>query len=310
MKIVLPDPIAFIPEKYFDQLRTLEAKIYEDLPKTQDEIISRIKDAEVITANYIDITPEIIDAAPNLKYIVSPAVGYDWIDVGYAAQKGIKVINCPTFVPLPVAEHAMAMIFVLAKRLIEASSDLRNSIWDSNKYVAVELAGKKLGLVGHGNIGKNLERMAQGMGLEVNYINSTSTPDDIDNLLKNSDFVCVCLPLNERTRHLIDDRRLKLLKKTAYLINVARGAIIDQKALIESLKRRDFAGAGLDVYEGEPGSPKSTPSNEILELVRLPNVVATPHAAFNTPEALDRKGKEVYENILACVEGNPKNIVN
>jgi len=245
MKIVILDRIAYIPENYIDALKELGADIYDDTPKETEEIKQRVAEAEIITANYITVTPEIIDAAPKLKYIISPAVGYDWIDASYATQKNIKVINCPTFVPLTVAEHAMALIFALAKRLLIIVPELKSGVWDANTHIGMELSGKKLGLVGYGNIGKNLEKIANGMGLQVSYVNSRSTPGELDALLKSSDIVCLCLPLNDKTHHLIDARRLKLLKKTAYLVNVARGAIIDQKALIESLKNQDFAGAGL-----------------------------------------------------------------
>jgi phosphoglycerate dehydrogenase-like enzyme len=276
MRIVIPDPIWGIPDKYWEQLRVLGAQIYTDPVSNQQEAAERIKEAEIITVNYFDGDKQLLDAAPNLKYIVSPAVGYDWIDAAYAATKGIKVLNCPTFVPLPVAEQAMALLLALAKRLPEARADMQQGRWQSNKYVGFELSGKKLGLVGYGNIGKHLERMATGFGMQVSYVNSTSSPDDLDQLLQNSDVVCLCLPLTDRTHHLLDRRRLQLLKKSAYLINVARGAIVDQAALLECLQQGDLAGAGLDVFEGEPPASGTLPE-QIQALVNLPNVVATPH---------------------------------
>ncbi|MDB5176317.1 MAG: glycerate dehydrogenase [Candidatus Saccharibacteria bacterium] len=308
MKIVIPDKIAGVPDKYWEQLRAMGAEVYTD-SVTQAEATERVKNAEIITVNYFDGDKDLIDAAPNLKYIIAPAVGYEWIDTAYAASKGIKVLNCPTFVPVPVAEHAMAFLLALAKHLPEARADMQSGEWSSNKYVNFELAGKKLGLLGYGNIGKNIERMTTGFGMTVSYTNSKSTPEQIDQLFQTSDVVCLCLPLTSDTHHMVDARRLKLLKQSAYLINVARGAIIDQAALLEALKQKQFAGAGMDVFEDEPGASGEI-SPQIAELLSLPNVVATPHSAFNTPEALDRKGAEIVANVQACLDGAPVNVVN
>lgn len=309
MKIVIPDLIWGVPEKYWDQLRAMDADVYTDSISGQSEAAKRIKDAEIITINYFTGDKELIDAAPNLKYIVAPAVGYDWIDVEYAKTRGIKVVNCPTFVPLPVAEHAMALLLTLAKRLPEARSDMQSGIWEPNNYESFELANKKMGLVGYGHIGKHIEKMAEGFGMTVNHTNSKSTPEEVDELFRSSDVICLCLPLTPETRHMVDARRLHMLRKTAYLINVARGAIVDQAELIQALQRGDFAGAGLDVFEGEPGQSGAIP-DQIMELVSLPSVVATPHSAFNTKESLDRKGAEILANIKACLEGRPINVIN
>ncbi len=309
MKIVIPDLIWGVPDKYWDQLRTMGAEVYTDSVADQAEAAERVREAEIITVNYFNADKALIDAAPNLRYIVSPAVGYDWIDVEYAASKGITVVNCPTFVPLPVAEQAMALLLSLAKRLPEARVDMQAGLWASNNYVSFELSGKQLGLLGYGNIGKHIERMAKGFNMNVEHINSSSSPEDIDRLLQTSDVVCLCLPLNDKTRNMVDARRLAMLKPTAYLINVARGAIIDQAALLEALKEKKFAGAGLDVFAGEPAADGKI-TGQILELVSLPNVVATPHSAFNTLESLDRKGAEILANIQACLNGAPINIVS
>ena len=285
------------------------ADVYTDSVASQAEAAERVKDAEIITINYFDGDKELIDAAPKLKYIVVPAVGYDWVDLDYARSKGITVVNCPTFVPLPVAEQAMALLLTLAKRLPEAQADMKSGLWASNNYTSFELAGKKLGLLGYGNIGKHVERMAKGFDMTVTYANSKSTPEEIDQLIQDSDVVCLCLPLTDSTRHLLDERRLRMLKKSAYLINVARGAIVDQTVLLRALKEGWLAGAGLDVFEGEPGADGEL-SGQILELVSLPNVVASPHSAFNTLESLDRKGAEIVANIQACIDGAPINVVN
>lgn len=308
MKIVIPDFLP-IPKKDKDKIKELGGIIYDDNPETNGQLIERIKEAEIITANYVDISSEIIDAAPKLKYVIVPAVGYDWVDHEYAAKRGIKVINCPTFVSNAVAEHAIALMFALARKIVESHNDVRNGLWNPRKYTGIELSGKTLGLIGYGNIGKNIEKLALGTGMKTSHTNSKSSDDDIDELIKHSDIVCLCLPLNKNTRGMIDAQRLELFKKTAILINVARGAIIDQKALIKTLEKNKITGAGLDVFENEP-APEEKPTSDILKLANLQNVVVTPHDAYNTVGALEKLGEEIYENIKACADNKPINIVN
>lgn len=305
MTIVLPDKIN-ISDDYKNKLRALGAEVFDDLPDAA-ELKTRIKDAEIITASYVDITPDIIDAAPNLKYIVVPAVGYEWVDTDYAASKGITTLNCPTFNSQAVAEHAISLLMAVNRNLITGTDELRAGKWNPQALVGNELAGKKLGLIGYGNAGTRIEKIATVLGLGVSYINSKSTAGEVDTLISNSDFVIICAPLNDSTRNLIDERRLNLLKSTAILVNVGRGAILDQNALIELLKNKKIRGAGLDVFDGEPLT--GVPSATIVELAKLPNVVATPHIAYNTEEINDKQGAEILANIQSCVESSPINVV-
>jgi phosphoglycerate dehydrogenase-like enzyme len=307
MKVVITDKID-IDEAASEKIRQLSATIFEDTPKTEDEIIDRVKGAEVITANYIDITPKIIDACPELKYIIVPAVGYEWVDYEYAASKGIKVINSPTHNSLAVAEHAIALLFSMVRNVNQAQLSLRDGRWQSRDFKGIELHGRKLGLIGHGNIGKSIERMALGLGMDCSYVNSGSSSDDIDELVSTSDVIIVCASLNDTTRGLLNAQRLELLKPTAYLVNVARGAIIDQVALTRVLRNNKIAGAALDVFTDEP--LVGEPNESIVELSGLPNVVATPHIGYNTNETTFRLGEEVYANIVACLNGEPQNVIN
>lgn len=307
MKIVITDKID-MDEQATEKIRQLPAQVFEDIPANEQDIIQRIKDAEIATANYIDITPAIIDACKDLKYIIVPAVGYEWVDYAYAAAKGIKVINCPTHNSLAVAEHAIALLFATARKIGEAQNSLRRGEWQSRGFRGVELHGRKLGLVGYGNIGKHIEPIAKGLGMDIAYVNSKSSSEELDNLLTDSDAVILCLPLNNATKGLLDARRLSLLKPTAILVNVARGGIVDQDALAAALKAGKIAGAGLDVFVDEPLSGKPTP--QMITLSQLPNVVATPHIAYNTEETVYRLGEEVYTNIVACINNQPVNVIN
>jgi phosphoglycerate dehydrogenase-like enzyme len=163
-------------------------------------------------------------------------------------------------------------------------------------------------LVGYGQIGKLIEQKVAGFTMDVSHTNSASSDQELDTLLKESDIVCLCLALNDNTRHLIDQRRLRLLQPHALLINVARGPVIDQAALLSILKEATFRGAGLDVYENEPASGTVPP--DILELANLHNVVATPHIAYNTEETITRLGEELFTDIESCLHGDPVNVVN
>jgi phosphoglycerate dehydrogenase-like enzyme len=305
MKIVIPDRIDILAADK-QVLKDLGAKLYDDVPETT-ELIERIKDAEIITANYVDITKEVIDGAPNLKYIAVPAVGYEWVDTAYAAERGIRVLNCPTYNSQAVAEHAIALLFVAARNIPAATASLQNGEWNHAMFVGTEVSGKKLAIIGHGNIGKRVESMAQGLGMETGYVDSKTSPEAIDQLLGDCDFVIIAAPLTEQTRHLVDARRLELLKLGAILVNVGRGAIVEQKALLAALDAGKIS-VGLDVYEGEPLTGK--PSEKIVELAKLPNVVATPHMAYNTTGTQARLGPEIIADIRSCLDGQPINVVN
>ncbi len=305
MNIVLPDKIN-ISDQYKDQIKKLGATIFEDLPD-QAELIARIKDAEVITASYVDITPDIIDAAPKLKYIVVPAVGYEWVDTDYAASKGVTTLNCPTFNSQAVAEHAITLLMAVNRNLLSASDDLRAAHWNPQSMVGYELGGKTLGLVGYGNVGRRIEKIGAALGMDVNYVNSKSTSNEVDSLIISSDYLVICAPLNSSTKGLIDKRRLGLLKPSAVLVNVGRGAIVDQSYLIEVLRQKKIRGAGLDVYDGEPLT--GIPNETIVELANLPNVIATPHIAYNTVEINNKQGAEILANLESCIAGKPINVV-
>lgn len=307
VKIVFPDRIDF-DEAALAKIKSLSIKTYDDTPTDQTVIIERIRNATIVTVNFIDLPRNTIDAAPDLKYIISSAVGYNTIDYEYAATRGIKVLNCPTQNAEAVAEHALALMFAVARRIPEASYDLRKGGWHGLDMLGTELSHKKLGLVGYGRVGRLIEQKVSGLSMDVRHVDSTASREELDNLLSNSDIICLCLTLNEDTRHLIDKRRLDLIAPHAILVNVARGALIDQSALLKTLMKGTIRGAGLDVFEDEPAS--GDVPVDILDLAQLPNVVATPHIAYNTEETIGRLGEELFRNIDSCLKGSPINVVN
>lgn len=312
MKIVIPHKIA-LADEHIEELRQLGAEIYDD---TRDSatLKERIKDAELITTRTLldspelDTTAAIIDAAPRLKYIITPSTGYNHIDVAHATSKGIKVLNCATFNSQAVAEHAVSLLLATNRSLGEGDARLRAGHWDQSGLQGYELAGKQVGLVGYGHIGHLLESLLTGLGMEVRYTRSHSSDAEVTALFQESDYIVVCAPLTDATRGMINAERFAQMKSTAVLINIARGPIVDQAALLTALKSGQIRGAGLDVYSDEPTD--STVPADIVELAQLPNTVTTPHIAYVTHEARTKLGAELLADIKSCIDGAPINVVS
>src|SRR5262245_32710037 len=234
-------------------------------------------------------THAMADVAGPLKLWQILGTGFDHLDLDYWRSKGIPVANCPgEFSAIPLAKSALMFILLLSRRWQETQDNLRRQVL----YLPFgnELAGRSLGLVGFGASARELARRAKAFGMKISAIDIrdispeerrefsiefAGKPADLDRVLAESDFVSLHLHLNEQTRHIIDDRRLRLMKPTACLVNVARGALVDERALLGALSERRLAGAGLDVFGQEPPAQDHP-------LLRLPNVVATPHVAGAT----------------------------
>src|SRR3989344_61330 len=255
------------------------------------------------------IDKEAIDANPNLKVISNYAVGYNNIDVEYATKKGIPVCNTPSQqVADAVAEHTFALMLGLAKRLHEDEEYVREHQWKSwapKVLLGTQMKGKTIGIVGLGRIGSGVAQRTTCMGLKTVYYDvkrdkefekkfkATFMP--MNRLLKTADFVTLHVPLLPSTTHLIGRKQLMMMKKTAYLINTSRGPVVDEKALIEALKKRVIASAGLDVYETEP---KVNPN-----LTSLHNCILTPHTASATVEVRLQMSKDAADSIIAVLNG-------
>jgi D-3-phosphoglycerate dehydrogenase len=200
------------------------------------------------------------------------------------------------------------LLLDLLRKVTISNKELKSSLWKKTDFLGTELRGKVLGIIGYGKIGHVVAEIATGFGMTVKTANSKSTAGEIDDLLSTSDIVSLHVPQNEDTAHLIHKDRLNMMKKDAVLVNTARGPVVDQEALYNHLREGRIAGAALDVFEDEPLD--GNVGNKILELVMLPNVIATPHIAFNTKEAIYKIGEEVIDNIDAAVKGEPINVVN
>ena len=235
----------------------------------------------------------------NLKIIGRAGVGVDNIDVKAATEKGILVINTPQGNAAAAAELAIGLMFALARKIPQAADTMRNGIWEKKKFMGVEIAGKTLGVVGLGNIGR--QAAERGVGLKMNVIGFDPFPPKqlpagvkvvtFDELVAKSDFITLHIPLVAETKNLFGAATFAKMKKGSYLINCARGGVVDEAALLSALESGRVAGAALDVFEVEP--PKD------LRLVGHPRVIATPHVGASTSEAQARVGLEVAQILLA-----------
>lgn len=309
MRVVIPDHIDIDvrSRKILEEIPNIH--IFDDTNNDPTAIVERIRDAEVITANYIDITSEIIEKSPKLRFIISPAVGYEWIDVKSATEKGIKILNCPTYNSQAVAEHAIALMFAVNRKLLVAREVILSGKFSNrNDLLGSEVMGKTLVMMGHGNVGKRIEKMAEGLGMKTRWTDSKTSVDETDKLIADADVLVMCLPLNESTNGILNSRRINLLKKTAIVINVARGLVIEQNSFFESLKENKILGAGIDVFPNDETLDETR--QDIMNFAKLPNVVVTPHIAFKTNESVERLGNELLVNIKSCLDGSPINVVN
>jgi glyoxylate reductase len=282
-------------------------------PRTEEELITMLAEADGAITRLTDpITRRVLASNPTLQIVSNYAVGYNNIDVAAARELGIVVTNTPGVLTETTADLAFALILAVARCLVVADRDLRASgrvYWNPNGWLGQSLTGKTLGIVGMGRIGAAVTTRARGFGMNVVY---TRRHDDdagafgrrvpLDELLAISDVISIHCPLNDETRHLIDQRAIDLMKPGAYLINTARGAIVDERALAGALMAKRIAGAGLDVYEDEPAV---TP-----ELLGLDNVVLLPHIGSATVETRAAMARLAAQGIVEFFRGQiPANAV-
>ena len=256
----------------------------------------------VVLRNQGGLPRALIEAAPRLKVIGRHGAGLDTIDLQAATERGIRVVHTPEANAQSVAEHFVAMALVLSKRILEADRALRDGHWEvRNQYCGRELAGKTLGVVGYGRIGQATARICHhGFGMPVLYCSRTAAAApgervDLDTLLRSADYVSLNLPLTPETRHLLGRERIRRMRPAAYLLNLGRGALWDERAVLEALDAGWIAGAGSDVFEQEPAALDHP-------LFRHRNFVCTPHMSAHTEEAL-RRMSLVAEDVLAVLAG-------
>jgi len=278
---------------------------------TKEELLRILPEYDILLSIFSrPIDKEMIDAGKRLKLISNFGVGYNNIDIRYAREKGITVCNTPQSVCNPTAELCLALMLGAARRIAELDRRIRQekeSLWGVMKNLGTGLEGKTLGIIGMGRIGQNVARKAAAFGMKIIYYNRhTEIPGyertDLDTLLKEADFISLHTPLNEDSNHLIGKKELERMKPSAFLINTARGAVIDEEALTECLENRRIRGAALDVFEQEPHITE--------KLYHLDNVILLPHVGTATIDGRIAMAKEALQNIRNFLEGHPTNVVN
>jgi len=282
------------------------------------ELMDKISDVDAIVSTVNEpLDKEVIDAGKKLKVIACMAVGYNNVDVEYATRKGIMVTNTPGVLTNTTADLAWSLLMSISRRIVEGDSFIRASKykkWRPQMLLGSDVYGKTIGIIGFGRIGQQVAKRASGFDMKVLYYDVVpispeiekeynATRVDIDTLLKEADYVSLHTLLTKETRHLINEKRLSLMKSSAYLINASRGPVIDEEALVKALQKKQIAGAALDVYENEP--------ELTLGLAELDNVVLLPHLGSATLETRNKMAKMAADNAIAALSGEtPPNLVN
>ena len=278
-----------------------------------DEVVARLKGATVCITNKVRLTAEALAELPDLKLIAVAATGTDVIDKAAAKAHGVAVVNIRDYAFNTVPEHVIALMFALKRRLLDYVLDVRNGVWaESRQFCFIphdihDIAGTTMGIVGHGAIGRAVAKRAVGLGMNV--LGHDAVPQehlvDFETILRESDVITLHAPLTPETRHMIGAAELAKMKRSAILINTARGGLVDEAALAHALKTGVIAGAGFDVLTEEP--PRH--GNVLLDPA-IPNLLVTPHVAWASREAMQILSDQVIDNIEAFVGGTPRNLVD
>jgi glyoxylate reductase len=288
-------------------------------PLTAEELLERAKGADALMSLLSDkIDGEVIDAlGPQLKIVSNYAVGFDNIDVPSVSAKGVLITNTPSDqVNESVAEHSWALMLALARRIVEADEATRKGSykgWEPDIFLGTDVVGKTLGIIGLGRIGSMVARRAKGYNMTIYYTKREPDPEaekelgvvfaSLDDLLAKSDFISLHVPLTEETRHMINKTAFSKMKRGAFLVNTARGPVVDERDLVDALRSGQLGGAALDVFDNEP--------NIAPELINAPNVITTPHIASATIEARNKMGEQAVAAILDVLsDKKPDNLVN
>ena len=318
MKIVVLERDSVGRDVSVDCLKELgELTVYANT--VSDEVEERIGNADIIVANKCALCERTMKNAPHVKLICEFSTGYDNVDLDYCAGRGIGVANVKDYCTAAVAQHTFALCFYILEKLRHYDDYVKSGEYASQSRFSnfdipfTELDGKTWGIIGMGNIGRRVAQIAEAFGCRVIFYSASGNSScrdyervDFDRLLKESDFLSIHCPLTDKTRNLMDMDALKKMKKTAILINVARGPVVNDEALYTALTEEIIAGAGLDVTGTEP-MKESNPLSRVKDSGKL---VITPHLAWASTEARMRVVEETYKNIEAFQKGEKRNIVN
>lgn len=314
MKIVVLNE-CFLKDEHIARLQKLgELQIFKETT-SEEQVIERLKDADIATVDCVvaPLSKNVFDSLSNLKYLTLNSTGYDEVDLVSAKEHNVKVSNIPSYSTEAVAEMAITLMFAtnrhitqLNKQMHEDPHEIDPADQNELQLLGFNLQGKTLGIVGLGKIGQRVAEMANGIGMKVIAYNHSEKnipyvkQVTLDELLQQSDIVTLHTPLNNTSENMIGENEFALMKLTAIIINTARGKVINQQALIEALKNKTIAGAGIDTLADLDKSN---------QLFTFENVIVTPHGAWYTKESFENLADTVVENVEAFVNGNPQNLV-
>lgn len=314
MKIVFLEPLGISEELLKEKISSVideaehEIIYYKDRQEDTDTIIERSKDADIVVLSNFKYGREVMESCPSLKMVCVAFTGVDHVDIDYCREKGITVCNCAGYSTSAVADIVFAMVISLARNIIPCQDKARNG-GTKDGLVGFELDGKTFGIIGTGAIGTRVAKIANAFGCKVIAYSRTKKdlPDvefvTMEELLKKSDIVSLHVPQTPETTGLIGKEQLELMKPEAILINTARGPVVDSAALAAALKNGTIAAAGVDVFNCEPPLPAEEP------LLAAPNTLLTPHIAFASHQAFEKRADIVAENIKYWLEGKPQNVI-
>lgn len=313
MKIVVLEPLGVEKERFLEIAdkylnKNIELICYDTRVEDVPALVERSKDADIVILSNFQYRKEVIEQCPKLKMICVAFTGVDHVDVEYCRERGITVCNCAGYSTVAVADLVFGFVIDLMRNVVPCNLAVRQSK-TKDGLVGCELEGKKFGIIGTGAIGLRVAAIAQAFGCEVYAYSRTVKKEtgvkyvDLETLLGECDIISLHVPFTEQTKHLINEKNIKLMKKSAILINTARGPVVDSEALARALTEGRIAGAGIDVFEMEPPIPE----NHVL--LGAPNTVCTPHVAFATKEAFVKRAYIVFKNIKNYLEGKPSNVI-
>ena len=313
MKLVIIEPLGVDQDKLLSMAQAvlpqdIEITYYDTRVSDTDTLINRGRDADIIAVSNLPLNADVINGCTNLKMLTVAFTGVDHIAMDACRQKGITVCNCAGYSTAAVADLVFGMVVALYRNLIPCNEAVRRE-GTKEGLIGFELEGKTFGIIGTGAIGLRVASIAQAFGCRVLAYSRTKkdvpgiTYTDLETLLKSSDIVSLHTPLTPETRGLIGEKELSSMKPSAILINTARGPVVDSAALADALNCGKIAGAGVDVFEMEPPVPADHP------LLNAKNLIATPHVAFATREALVKRAAIVFDNIDRWIKGTPANVI-
>lgn len=283
---------------------------------TADQVVDRVRDATIIISNKLSLGESQLSHARNVKLIAIAATGSDCVDVNYCRERGIAVCNVRGYAVNAVPEHVLMMILALRRNLLAYRADVQAGLWNQSKQFCLlthelhDIRSSTLGIVGYGAIGKAMAGLGESMGMRVLISEHKNAPKIRDgrtsfaDTLRQSDVLTLHCPLTDKTRDLIGSDEFQMMKRSALLINTARGALVDDAALIDALQNGLIAGSGLDALREEP--PRH--GNPLLDL-KLPNLIITPHVAWASREAVQTLADQVIDNLEGFISGRPQNLL-